>query len=469
MRKSFLLLLLSASAYGFTTTSTQNAFMVENTSGTSPSGAVCYDFQTRPGCSATIVGLSSSSLAGGSTQYIQNRTTLQAGAGFNVVNGTISQITSSFPPNESDGRANVGFGPSVFTNLDTGGNIGQDNTSFGQSALQQVSNGGNNSAFGLGVLSSVQGGSGVGNNNTAIGYLAGTGVTGSTPTINGSSNTFVGSGTSEGTATPLVNATALGANAIVLSSNTVQLGSPGVNTNGATFTYSSGTVSTLTITSQFVQSGTAGNSGQVLTSNGAGSAPTWQATSLGLLSSTNTWSATQSYTSSFIASGTVVLGQTANSVTVSTNIIFSPTTAGLIGTTSINNASVGVVGELVIASIPANGVALAGTTVETSIATMTLTAGDWDITGIGVLNQSSVATINNIIALSAFPGNTTTDQTHGDNAMFFQCPASDSCGATIPSWRVNINTTTTYYLKIAGVYTGTTPTAYGRISARRRR
>ena len=62
-----------------TGTSAANAYMVENTSGTDPSGNFCYDFQTSPTCSARITNLtatiSSSSIPSGSTNYIQNTLT----------------------------------------------------------------------------------------------------------------------------------------------------------------------------------------------------------------------------------------------------------------------------------------------------------------------------------------------------------------------------------------------------------
>ncbi len=78
MRKLFLLFclgpLIPAAACAYTVVTQSNAYMVENTTGTSPSGQACYDFQTRPTCAAFINGLviSTGTLGPGSTNYIQN-------------------------------------------------------------------------------------------------------------------------------------------------------------------------------------------------------------------------------------------------------------------------------------------------------------------------------------------------------------------------------------------------------------
>lgn len=81
----------SSAAFGPAAGTTANAYMVENTSGTSPTGAVCYDFITRPGCSATIANLTPGSLPSNSTAYIQNTPTpTTATQQFSVSTGTFT-------------------------------------------------------------------------------------------------------------------------------------------------------------------------------------------------------------------------------------------------------------------------------------------------------------------------------------------------------------------------------------------
>jgi hypothetical protein len=116
---------------------------------------------------------------------------------------------------------------------------GDNNTASGYQALYSNSTGNNNTATGyLALVNS--GGSGnvangydalywntTGNNNTAVGYDAGSN-NGNYST--GSNNTFVGANTLTGNQLALSNATAIGANAEVLASNALVLGSiNGVN------------------------------------------------------------------------------------------------------------------------------------------------------------------------------------------------------------------------------------------------
>lgn len=94
------LFLCGSRAGAYTTVTTPNAYMVENTTGTDPSGNLCYDFQTKPSCLATINNLvttiSTSAIPGGSTSYIQNSaaptTTTQV---FSVSSGTVLILNTS--------------------------------------------------------------------------------------------------------------------------------------------------------------------------------------------------------------------------------------------------------------------------------------------------------------------------------------------------------------------------------------
>jgi len=83
-------------------------------------------------------------------------------------------------------------------------------------------------------------------------------------------------------------------------------------------------------------------------------------------------------------SGAIALTTSAALVTptlgaaTATSITFSPTTGGIVGTTTNNNASAGYVGEYV--SNAAYNVAV-NTATATDITTISLTAGDWDVWG----------------------------------------------------------------------------------------
>jgi uncharacterized protein (TIGR02145 family) len=146
---------------------------------------------------------------------------------------------------------------------------GSDNTSFGRSALLLNTTGSSNTVIGQGALAvNTTGGSNTvsgaqalasnttGGSNTAIGRSA------LLANTTGSNNTAIGNGADVGSGA-LTNATALGNGAIVAASNTVQLGNASV-TNVKT----NGTVTAGAIT----YPNTAGSNGQVLTTDGSGTA-----------------------------------------------------------------------------------------------------------------------------------------------------------------------------------------------------
>jgi predicted nucleic acid-binding Zn-ribbon protein len=135
---------------------------------------------------------------------------------------------------------------------------GNNNTAVGAWSLVDNNNGLKNSAMGVGALQRNLGG----NENTAIGYYA------LWANTSGSNNTVIGNA-ADISVDGLNNATAIGSGAKVAASNTIQLGNTSV-TNVKT----SGTITAGAIT----YPNTAGTNGQVLTTNGSGTA-TWASAS----------------------------------------------------------------------------------------------------------------------------------------------------------------------------------------------
>jgi hypothetical protein len=102
--------------------------------------------------------------------------------------------------------------------------MGNDNTAVGAGVLQSNMTGSNNTAAGTGALINNT----TGSNNTAVGQAAGTNP--SAPTDpSGSNNTFLGYQAGPSVSTQLNNASALGANALVGTSNALVLGGTGAN------------------------------------------------------------------------------------------------------------------------------------------------------------------------------------------------------------------------------------------------
>jgi hypothetical protein len=139
------------------------------------------------------------------------------------------------------------------------------------------------------------------------------------------------------------------------------------------------------------------------------------------------------------------------------------------GTATNDNGIAGTIGEYLSATASGN----VGTSGQFSnVTSITLTAGDWDVSGICVVGANGATLSSAIqIALSADSGNSTGDHVNGDNVAIFQFNNSgtgNSITGVIPAWRVSIASTTTIYLKTLSTYSGgPTPQASGRISARR--
>lgn len=137
----------------------------------------------------------------------------------------------------------------------------------------------------------------------------------------------------------------------------------------------------------------------------------------------------------------------------------------MVGTIAGGNAVAGTVGETISSKFTATNVP---TTTQwgdgTSIA---LTKGDWLISGFyDLLNNGATITAGNS-GIGAVAGNDSTGLVNGDNAANVNVPAvAISSGSTsIPMWRANITSNTTYYLKINLTYTVATPQWRGRITA----
>jgi hypothetical protein len=135
------------------------------------------------------------------------------------------------------------------------------------------------------------------------------------------------------------------------------------------------------------------------------------------------------------------------------------------------NASAGNIGELISSNIVVGSAVSLTTNVIANITSISLTAGDWDITGGGFFTPAattsitrfgfSIETANNTFsstpdcgyvmsAASFTPGNTT--------AVF---------GHSLPVFRVSLSGTTTYYLNAVSVFTNSTLGGFGIIRARR--
>jgi hypothetical protein len=146
----------------------------------------------------------------------------------------------------------------------------------------------------------------------------------------------------------------------------------------------------------------------------------------------------------------------------------SQTSLGLVkagqvpGTNTNDSASTGNVGEAQRQASAAGSQALT-TTAYTTLASITLSAGDWDISGIG--EASATTSFTGMYLCISTANNASTGCTVGDNLVQVPGTSAIDASASIPNWRVQLSGSQTYYLvaKSAGANT----TAGGRLSARR--
>ena len=142
-------------------------------------------------------------------------------------------------------------------------------------------------------------------------------------------------------------------------------------------------------------------------------------------------------------------------------------TAGIVGTTTNNNAAAGSVGEVISANIT-TGVPLT-TGVAINVTSISLTAGDWDVSGEVWLAAgtggatAALAAINTVSATLPTTSSLATAMAGG----LFTVGASYPFVLPLRSCRVSLNATTTYYLIGQLNFTTGACTATGNIIARR--
>lgn len=148
------------------------------------------------------------------------------------------------------------------------------------------------------------------------------------------------------------------------------------------------------------------------------------------------------------------------------NLTFdSYATHGVHGTATNNNAAAGNCGEYVESVV-------AGVTAPTSgqfkdLTSITLTAGDWDVTYIFALNNGAAVTEVDY-GVGTVTGNDSTGLVFGSNALIIKNATNiNSTGTAVASCRYSLSGGTTLYAKVSATYTSTAPTFSGRLSARR--
>jgi len=188
-----------------------------------------------------------------------------------------------------------------------------------------------------------------------------------------------------------------------------------------------------------------GTAGQHLQTGGAGSTPSWA----------------NSVTS--VATGS---GLTGGTITTTGTIAINPGTVPGI-TSSVAAAAAGIVGEVITSS--ATTTALTSGT-GAAITSITLTAGDWDISFTANGTTSSSTSITD---WSFVVSTTSASTTPIANSLLLHervpAEADHSASFAHTAIQVLLSASTTYFLNVVSTFTGTAPTATGILRARRMR
>lgn len=133
-------------------------------------------------------------------------------------------------------------------------------------------------------------------------------------------------------------------------------------------------------------------------------------------------------------------------------------------------AAAGKIGEIITSSVAvATTTGVAATGVYGNVTSITLTTGDWQLTGVAGFQENG-ATLTT--SLSAGLSTTTDGSSLGalDTGIFNALISSTSdLIATVPTLNVILAAPTTYYLNTRFFYTSGTPKHYGKLEARRMR
>jgi len=171
-------------------------------------------------------------------------------------------------------------------------------------------------------------------------------------------------------------------------------------------------------------------------------------------------------------SGSVVLATSPTLVTptlgaaTATSVAFSPTTNGIIGTATNDNASSTYVGEVISSAIVSASAVTATSNTATNVTTVSLTAGDWDV--YGNITWITLGTAPTSVAAWISSSNATTP----DPSLYARLVATGltaDTGIATPTYRASLSGTTTIYLSGLLSNTSGNGTACGNLFARRRR
>lgn len=147
------------------------------------------------------------------------------------------------------------------------------------------------------------------------------------------------------------------------------------------------------------------------------------------------------------------------------------TTGGIVGTTTNNNATAGSVGEYVEAQLLQASALSLTTATPVDVTSISLTAGDWDVTGTFYFNPANTTSVTLFVGLiSSVSANIGDNNVIGGRVQDVVTKVSAGNGNSsyvAPPRRFSLSATTTIYLCAQSNFTISTATVFGNIRARR--
>jgi len=178
----------------------------------------------------------------------------------------------------------------------------------------------------------------------------------------------------------------------------------------------------------------------------------------------NTSLSGQTGTGNFVGANSPALITPTLGAATATSLTFSPTTGGIVGTTTNDNATAGDVGQFVSSVIASASPVSLTTATAKDMTSISLTAGDWDVWGniYYIIGGACTAIVGWISSTSA---------TEPDVSLLtlYEAAAVTSQGFCVPGLRFSLSGTTSIYISAQANFSTSTVTVCGGIYARRRR
>jgi hypothetical protein len=163
--------------------------------------------------------------------------------------------------------------------------------------------------------------------------------------------------------------------------------------------------------------------------------------------------------------GAVVLHKDATNTWSLTGISSTPA-AFVSGTTTNDNAASGYIGEYVQSLVPVGSVVSLSTGTAANVTSISLTAGDWDVSGTVSLSYGSATVTQASAGTTATSATIPTDGSEGYSGLKLTV-LSGIDSITVARKRISVASTTTIYLVASATFSAGTTGAFGTINARR--